>query len=188
MQDGCQDGGERISSFEGATREMDLKESERETLREELHDKRDHIRKASPRRLIFFGDGTFSCTMKGNPSIPKKKLLKRLSVQGPTILIDEYRTSKQCPCGQSELFTPSTSSKDGSRSDPVERFRVRVHKTDGGECDILRIGNRSGRDLRSPRVIKDRDELACMNMLLIAESAIKHSCWPSHLCRASPSE
>ena len=136
-----------------------LPEPERQTLLQKLRDRQRERKDA--RRTVFFGDGTFACTMRGNPSIPKKKLLKRLAVRTVTVLLDEYRTSKQCPCGFGELT-------DGPKTE-VGR-RVRVHKTDGVVCNLL-------------AQVNDRDEVATVNMLLAAQSVLRHTSWPMHLCR-----
>ena len=99
--------------------------------------------------------------MRGNPSIPKKKLLKYMAVRGLTILIDEYKTSKMCPCGKSELIT---------QKQEASGKRVRVHKTDGGVCAVLKR-------------VDDRDETATVQDLLVAGAAMQHLAWPTHLCR-----
>ena len=127
-------------------------------LRQRRHQKRDNPRK----NVVFFGDGTFSCTQKGHVSIPKKRLLKQLAVRGLSFLICESYTSKRCPCGQHDLTDKTFT--DGKR--------VRVHKTDGGVCNVL-------------KAVCDRDEIACVNMLMVAASAIKKSPWPTHLLRKS---
>lgn len=107
-----------------------IADDEREALRLKLIQKRRLAREVDARRTVFVGDGTFKCTMRGNPSMPKKKLLKRLAVRTVTVLIDEFRTSKQCPCGGGEL-------RDGSTTNDGKR--VRVHKTDGVSiCDRSR--------------------------------------------------
>jgi hypothetical protein len=139
-----------------------LSEEERTALRQKLRDQRAWRRTADPRRTVFFGDGTFKCTIRGNPSIPKKKLLKRLAVRTVTVLLDEYRTSKQCPCGRDELM-------DGPNPNANVGRRVRVHKTDGGVCDLL-------------QQVEDRDEVAVVNMFLATQSASVHTSWPAHLC------
>ena len=133
----------------------------RQELCERMHHMRQERKSKCERRLIFFGDAQFSCTMRGNPSIPKKKLLKQMAVRGLTVLLDEYNTSKMCPCGNAEL-TNQIRSNNGKR--------VRVHKTDGDVCNVL-------------EVVKDRDEISTIDMMLIAASIFKHNKWPSHLCR-----
>ena len=137
-----------------------LSDDEKTKLRNQLQEKRQLRRENDPRRTVFFGDGTFRCTMRGNPSIPKKKLLKRLAVRTVTVLLDEYRTSSMCPCGIRLKNAPDDADK-----------RVRVHKTDGGVCDLL-------------KQVNDRDELATVNMLMAARSTLlEHERWPVHLCR-----
>ena len=54
--------------------------------------------------------GSSVAQYQGSPSMPKKKLLKRLAVRTPTILLDKFRTSCRCPCGTSELKDASQSS------------------------------------------------------------------------------
>ena len=133
-----------------------------DTLRTELAARRKWKREENPRRIVFFGDGTFSSSMRGNPSMPKKKLLKLLATRTTTILIDEYLTSKMCPCGQDKL-KDDTFNKTASK-------RVRVHETSGGVCDVL-------------KQVNDRDETAAINMALAGLTATRHGNWPTHLCR-----
>jgi len=59
-----------------------LNEEEREALRVKMCQVRKERREENKRRIVFFGDGQFKCTMKGQPSIPKKKLLKLMAVRG----------------------------------------------------------------------------------------------------------
>ena len=126
-----------------------IADDEREAMRLWLIQKRRLAREANAGRTVFVGNGTFKCTMRGNPSMPKKNLLKRLGVRTVAVLIDEFRTSKQCPCGGGELRDNSTTN-DGKR--------VRVHKTDG-VCNLLLH-------------VDDRDELAPVNMLLATQSVL----------------
>ena len=145
-----------------------LDEVERNDLRDKLWQRRKEKRECNNRRIVFFGDGQFLCTMRGNPSIPKKKLLKLMAVRGLTVLIDEYNTSKMCPCGCAELC-------DLSKTTAIDRSltngkRVRVHKTDGGDCNVL-------------KQVDDRDELATIQQLLASGRAMAHKEWPSHLLR-----
>ncbi len=112
-------------------------------------------------RTVFFGDGTFPT--RGVAPVPRKKLVHRLAVRTVTALLDEYRTSKMCPCGADELTDGEGGVTGGER--------VRVHKTIGGACAVL-----AG--------VRDRDELATVNMLLAAQSALRQMRWPLHLCRS----
>ena len=53
----------------------------------------------------------------------------------------EYKTSKVCPCGHAELRDLQTTTNGK---------RVRVHKTDGGVCNVLmQVDDRDESDLRS---------------------------------------
>ena len=42
-------------------------------------------------------------TVQGHIPIPKKTIVKALAVRGLTFLVDEFNTSKMCPCGQCAL-------------------------------------------------------------------------------------
>jgi len=138
---------------------------DREELVARLRAERVRRREDPRKRVVFFGDGTFSSTLRGFPSIPKKRLLKQMAVRGLTFLLDEYNTSKCCPCGQDEL-------KDGSSHDEAQEYeRVRVHKTCGGTCAVLQR-------------CRDRDALATLNMLQAAVAAVQHHSWPEHLQRS----
>jgi len=135
----------------------------REELVSRLREERLRRREHPSKRVVFFGDGSFSCTLRGCPSIPKKKLLKHMAVRGVTFLLDEFRTSKCCPCGQGELTDSRSPHSEASE-------RVRVHKTSGGTCGVLRF-------------CQDRDALATLNMLQAAVAAVQHKSWPEHLRR-----
>ena len=114
--------------------------------------------------VVFFGDGTFG-HMRGNAAVPKKDLLHELGVRGPTVLIDEYKTSKMCPCGHE--LCDGKSQHDHNHG----TGRVRVHKTIGDDsCEVLAHRN-------------DRDELAAVNMLLAALHTLHDTAWPAHLVR-----
>ena len=72
------------------------------------------------------------CGMRGNAAVPKKDLLHELGVRGPTVLIDEYKTSKMCPCGHE--LCDGKSQHDHNHG----TGRVRVHKTIGDDsCEVL---------------------------------------------------
>jgi hypothetical protein len=135
-----------------------LSDAERMALRSALRRKR--AERLQHQHVVFFGDGSFSASSRGHVSIPKKRLLKSMAVRGLTFLLSENFTSKRCPCGHDDL-------KDGIYTGGV---RVRVHKTDGGVCDVL-------------EAVRDRDELACINMMLSASSAMRSAVWPTHLTR-----
>lgn len=132
----------------------------REELARRLRELRRARRNDPQKHVVFFGDGTFSCTQRGHVSIPKKRLLKQLAVRGVAVLLGESYTSVRCPCGQDDLIDKTFTGGE----------RVRVHKTDGGVCDVL-------------KAVCDRDEIACVNMLLAAASALRHEKWPAHLRR-----
>jgi hypothetical protein len=110
--------------------------------------------------IVFFGDASYGPSMRGHNAIPKKGLLRELCHRGLTFLLDEYRTSKMCPCGHDELKTTSD--------------RLRAHKSDGAVCSLLsRLGNTGC----------DRDALASLNMVSCALCALGGQKRPEHLCR-----
>ena len=94
--------------------------SEREELRRRLMEVRRQRREAPT--VVFFGDASYGPSMRGHNAIPKKGLLRELCHRGLTFLLDEYKTSKMCPCGHDELKTTG--------------YRFRAHKSDGAAlCD-----------------------------------------------------
>lgn len=92
------------------------------------------------------------------------------------MLIDEYCTSKYCPCGHELCDSKAAHPQaQGDLTTPPirEAGRVRVHKTIGDDsCEVLAHRN-------------DRDELAATNMLLTALRVLKGSTWPAHLTRST---
>ena len=123
--------------------------------------------RSGEKTVVFFGDGTFSCTSKGHISIPKKSIIKALSTRGLTFLLDEYNTSKQCPCGTS-LLKDQEPSSSGSR--------LRCHETTGpgSTCCVLNAIGSSN---------MDRDTLATNNLVQCAVCALMGLKRPRHLCR-----
>ena len=132
-----------------------LSDEERNASLQRLHKLRKERREQKP-TIVFFGDGGFGPTTRGHNAIPKKKILKELCHRGLTLLLDEFKTSKMCPCGQDELKTTT------------QRFRG--HKTDGSECHFLKLGN-------------DRDTLATMCLIDCSLCACAGKKRPAHLCR-----
>ena len=137
-----------------------LTELERTTLRVRLQERRKERRAGAARRssVVFFGDGQFG-HCRGHAAIPKKSLVHELAVRVPTILIDEYLTSRRCFCGR-ELATSNTAT------------RVRIHQDGGDECAAFRCGI--------------RDELATMNIALASLRCLRKQSWPTHRCRKPP--
>lgn len=140
---------------------------ELQELRAKMKKAREAKRASGIKNVVFFGDGTFG-HRRGNAPVPKKKMLHELAVRGLTLLLDEYNTSKHCPCGQ------VLKNENPTTQERRETHRVRVHKTFGDDaCDIL-----ARRD--------DRDELATINMLLIVLRTLRDLPWPTHLLRSTP--
>ena len=122
----------------------------------------------SVKRVAFLGDGTFK-HKKGHAPVPKKKLAKVLATKGLTVMLDEFYTSKQCPCGGSEL-------EDNPDTSQTEDLRLRRHKTIGqnGNCCVECT-------LGADKM--DRDVLAITNFLLCVKCALGDESRPNHLCR-----
>ena len=130
--------------------------SEREELRRRLMEVR-RQRMEVP-TAVFFGDASYGPSMRGHNAIPKKGLLRELCHRGLTFLLDEYKTSKMCPCGHDELKTTG--------------YRFRAHKGDGAVCPLLtRLGAKSC-------------ALASLNMVSCALCALTGRTRPEHLCRS----
>ena len=132
-------------------------QEDRQTLATRLYEARCRAKK---KHVVFFGDGDFNSSIKKHNSLAKKRLLKVMATRGLVFLLDEYRTSKMCPCGHDELIT----------RDDTSSTRLRRHKTGDTACPL-------------PHQIGDRDELACVNMLHCALKAIHGGQRPSFLCR-----
>lgn len=127
-----------------------------------------HTKRETVQRVAFLGDGTFK-HKRGYAPVPKKKLAKVLATKGLTIMLDEFYTSKQCPCGDSEL-------EDHPNIPSTEDHRIRRHKTSGqnGKCCVeCTLGESK----------MDRDVLAITNFLLCAKCALDGESRPIHLCR-----
>jgi len=105
-------------------------------------------------RAVFFGSGSWK-----SMGMPRKKLVKSISVKGVCVITDEYKTSKTCPlCGC------------GSIEDVPGNPRVRrcSNARDGG-CQLSEM---------------DRDHLGALNIALCGHWCLKHRHgWPAHLCR-----
>ena len=135
---------------------------------------RGHVSRAKTKpttsiRVAFMGDGTFG-HHKGHAPVPKKKLAKVLATKGVTLMLDEFYTSRECPCGDSKLV-------DNLQFSPNANCRPRCHETvgPGGPCCVEHsLGG--GQKM-------DRDVLAIVNFLLCASAALKGGARPRHLCR-----
>ena len=130
-----------------------------------FHKEKGHTKTGTtPKVIAFLGDGTFK-HQKGYAPVPKKKLAKVLASKGLTVMLDEYFTSKQCPCGNSEL-----------ENDANADSRLRRHKTSGKneKCCVECI-------LGTDKM--DRDVLAVTNFVLCAKAALMDEKRPDHLCR-----
>ena len=129
-------------------------------------DRRRNERRHGSKSVVLFGDGTFTHQKKHVP-IPKKLIIKALAIRGLTILVDEFNTSKMCPCGQSELCNVE---------ETVPGSRLRCHKATGPEspcCVLDAIGSAK----------MDRDVLATANICICGAHALQKKHRPPWLCR-----
>lgn len=129
-------------------------------------------RTSPPKRLVVLGDGCFS------GGFPKKTFARELGMRGPTLIADEFATSKECPCGLCKLQDVPAS----ERPAPLDASRRPRRHTGSDGPDIphcCAIKPFSDRGLET-----DRDELACMNILHCAAVGLKRRLptRPEHLC------
>lgn len=119
------------------------------------------------KRIALMGDGTFGPSKRHAP-VPKKNLVKQLATRGLTVLLDEYNTSKMCPCGASELVDRADASASAD-------CRPRCHKTVGldGPCCVERA--------MGPQQM-DRDVLALVNFTWCFRRALSGLPRPINLC------
>ena len=148
---------ETLCPKRAASRLPSITPKEREILSHCLQDAKQRERK---KQVVFFGDGNFRCSTQKHNSLPKKRLLNNMATKGLVFLIDEFYTSKMCPCGHSPLTTKDDTSKS----------RLRRHTTGDTVCPLSHH-------------TEDRDELACINMLNCALRGIRGQDRPSFLCR-----
>lgn len=105
-------------------------------------------------RVVVFGDGSFPAAHRRHQAVPRKSLLRMLADRSVVLLLDEYNTSKLCPCCGEELRDVEGGAK-GKKGERGERLRICKSTDRGGKhaCDLFRA---------HPRGL-DRDELACCN-------------------------
>jgi hypothetical protein len=121
-------------------------------------------------KVVFFGDGSYSACSKGSCPIAKKSMIKLMAARGPSVYLDEFRTSMMCPCGESKLVDDKCSRSDS---------RLRCHEafSTASSCPLAhQNGNRF-----------DRDVLATWCMLNVAQNALRGEAWPEALRRSIPS-
>ena len=137
----------------------------KQKLQEIKEERKDHI---EIRNMIMFGDGIFASGGYGHAPVPKKEILRRLCTRGVTVLLGERKTSKMCPCGNSELeYERVQPSNSGTGTQP-DSFRTRCHKT--------RAKGKASSESRCAILekFKDRDELATLNMLQCQNIYVKY--------------
>ena len=142
----------------------------RERLHKIIKQTRDN-RRPIKHRICFFGDGSFGA-QRGNASVPRKDLVRALARRGLTFMLDKFRTSARCPGCGSEM-------KDDDKG-----HRIRLHPQRRGcsrQCTSIEDQNNEQNTDACPLysneggVYKaDRDEVATVNMVMCAISALKY--------------
>ena len=149
---------QRLSESDRASSES------RANLRASIDQKRSE--RCGNKYTVLFGDGMFQ-HQKGHIPIPKKSIVKALASRGLVFLVDEFNTSKMCPCGQCELCDIEI--------DTLEGARLRCHKTTGPEpCCVLDAIGQSN---------MERDILAVVNICHCGACALQKKNRPPWLCR-----
>ena len=120
------------------------------------------------KRIVALGDGLFS------GGFPKTPFARELAVRGPTLIVDEYFTSKKCPCGHPLENMPAFAA--AACLGPTDASRhPRRHTGSGGPapcCAMLPFSDKG----------TDRDDLACMCILqCMAAGLDAHPFRPNHL-------
>jgi hypothetical protein len=106
-----------------------------------------------PKRIVAMGDGAFS------GGFLKKTFARELGMRGPTLIADEFATSRECPCGlcQLEDVPPArrTLPIDASRR---PRRHTGSNRPSSSICCAIKPFTDRGLET-------DRDEFACMCLL-----------------------
>ena len=121
--------------------------------------------------VVAHGDGDFKTGYRTHQSLGlgRKSLLKQLMDRGPVLLLDEWGTSKYCPCCGAEMEdVPSSQTEEDG-----ERLRRCKTATLGAPCDLM---------LRCEDGL-DRDAVACVNMLVCVYALLTIGTRPPHLQR-----
>ena len=104
-------------------------------------------------RAVAFGDGSFPAGHRGHQAVPRKPLIRALMERAPVLLLDEFNTSKKCPCcGADMVDLPATGGE--TNGEHGERLRICETTLRGTPCPLFH---------RFPKGL-DRDDLACVNL------------------------
>ena len=156
--------GQTRSGYELKKPVQQLSDSERKELLLRLR-----ARRQKKCQVVFFGNGTFP-HHKGYAPVAKKAVVRRMCTKTTCVVVNEYLTSKMCPCGESELEdVPKELLPDSDNTNN----RYRRHKD----------GIRSNQCCRlcEDGVYLDRDVAACVNLALCAYESLVHARRPMHL-------
>ena len=130
--------------------------------------------------IVFFGSFAGRSSSRTYASVPRKFILQQLSKEGLVVILDEFNTSKWCPCGGSVLVD-------------AEGGRLRTHSDNAPLCAFLRDAEDPPlptHDLTQAVAYADRwfplnpanrDALATKNMLIIALCALANVQRPEYL-------
>jgi hypothetical protein len=128
--------------------------------------RRQRMEPAPPKLIVALGDGSFT------GGFPKKTFARELGMRGPTLIADEFATSRECPCGLCKLEDVPP----WERSIPLDASRrPRRHTRSNGPsspncCAIKPFADRG--------METDREELACMCILHCTAAGL-HSLGPT---------
>ena len=101
-------------------------------------------------------------------SIFERLVVREAEIRCPTRSTGRPRTL--CDARNVELMFRVLRSGMQWRELQCEVNYTTVMRRTGGVCDVLKS-------------VRDRDELACVNMLLATSSVLRHTQWPHHLTR-----
>jgi hypothetical protein len=143
-----------------------ISDDEKRELRKKIRKNREKLKEKC---VVFFGNGSFRSGGCGHAPVPRKKLVKFLSITGLTYVLDEFRTSKMCPggCG--------CEMQDVDKESRVRRCSNVAIEGDSNCCSL--------RSLNGNVFEEDRDKCANINMCRCAHAAVVHKKRPVDLCR-----
>jgi hypothetical protein len=119
------------------------------------------------KRVAFFGNASYSSGGSGYQSMPRKKIVKFLGINGLTFVLDEYNTSKKCPgCGSNM-----------HNIDKKSRVRHCTSEKPWGDPNMCILATEKG------NYEDDRDDSATTSMTSCAYSAIIENKRPMWFCR-----
>ena len=105
--------------------------------------------------IVFFGNGSFSPGGSGYASVPRKPFIKELGIQCPTIITNEFRTSKISPISFQLL-------KNNKRTKSSNGDRLRQCITDPEAPDVYSTLSDNAKAIANKH--RDRDALGSVGI------------------------